>query len=602
MSGSSPWHSPVESSQGESAQPPQRARPSGRQDGQEDTTSTTTDTEADFSSAPRPIPPMVPWPVTTRPASNTFGVAQGQSTPFMPLAHGEIRSPPEMYGPATSPRTRRTTSRAAPSSRPYRPPARRSHVMSACQPCRVKHLACDEDRPCQRCVTNGTQDTCHDPPHKPRGRPRIRPPGERVPDLARGTRQHQLPQMSPVTGGTGFSPYGPSHYGLAADFRQLLTRGHASTLSPTRTTGALEPAFPSLVGTGPSPYSPFTSHPRPGTSSLERSEPPAVAYLHLDDLKILRTTAPFVQRLVGNNRTHLVGRTIFDLVIAQNHAMVEQMRRSLKDELVAREPAYMPPPYLAGVVDRVNQVRDSELGDLIQGSRQWLHELDFVLPDGRRRKMMTAFRLARLSAFFIVMFALQELPPTPPRLRSPRPSRPPGFPTLPMPSPSFGGPSLASPFTEYPRSAQSPSGRSEPAPSPRLFGRPFDDPGSRRYGSPSLPAQSPIFNPWRLDSHSQSGLSSSSPEIPRPPPPPGPAVPRRRSEPQQVPSRRPAEEYPFELQLPPIRSHPEQTPVSRETGRKRSERETSEEASGEGGRPEGRQRKRQRVSVEEILQ
>ncbi len=142
MSGSSPWHSPVESSRGESGRSSQRRRLSGRQD-EQDTAGTAAETEAELSSALRAPQLAAPWPVTTRPAGTTFGVGEGQSTPFFPLSHGEIRPPPEPYGPATSPRTRRMASRSAPSSRPHRPPQRRSHVVSACQPCRLKHLACD---------------------------------------------------------------------------------------------------------------------------------------------------------------------------------------------------------------------------------------------------------------------------------------------------------------------------------------------------------------------------------------------------------------------------------------------------------------------------
>ncbi len=423
-----------------------------------------------------------------------------------------------------------------------------------------------------------------------------------MPDLARGARQHQLPPMSSGTGGPGLPPYGPSHYGSPTDYRPLLTRGHPATVSPTRATRPLEPNFPNPVSTGPSSYSLFTSHPRPEMTSIHRAEP-AVAYLQLEDLKILRTTASF-GRALATNPASLLGRTMFDLVMTQHHGTVDRLQKSLHEERVAREPAYIPPPYLGAVTDWVNRVREGELGELIQGSQEWLQKLTLVLPDGRQRTLRTAFRLVRVSVFFVIMFILHDVPPTPPRQGSPTSSRPPGFPTLPMPSPSlgYGGPLLASPFAEQPRSGLSPGGRSEPAPSPRLLGRSFDDPGGRAFESPTMPAQPSLLNPLLLDTRSSTGVSSSSPEIPRPPSLAGPPVTRRRSEPQP-PSRRPADEYQMGLQLPPIRSPAERPPASGETGRKRSEKESEEEeASAEAGRPEGRKRKRQRVSVEEIVE
>ena len=48
------------------------------------------------------------------------------------------------------------------------------HVCRACVHCKRAHLACDESRPCKRCVHLGRTD-CVDVEHKRRGRPKVLP-------------------------------------------------------------------------------------------------------------------------------------------------------------------------------------------------------------------------------------------------------------------------------------------------------------------------------------------------------------------------------------------------------------------------------------------
>ncbi|KAJ1751480.1 hypothetical protein LPJ79_002058 [Coemansia sp. RSA 1821] len=48
------------------------------------------------------------------------------------------------------------------------------HVPSACTNCKRAHLACDLQRPCQRCINTNKCDTCKDVQHKKRGRPRTK--------------------------------------------------------------------------------------------------------------------------------------------------------------------------------------------------------------------------------------------------------------------------------------------------------------------------------------------------------------------------------------------------------------------------------------------
>lgn len=56
---------------------------------------------------------------------------------------------------------------------------RQKHVRKACIHCKKAHLACDESRPCKRCVHLGKTD-CIDVEHKRRGRPRSSPEKKRI--------------------------------------------------------------------------------------------------------------------------------------------------------------------------------------------------------------------------------------------------------------------------------------------------------------------------------------------------------------------------------------------------------------------------------------
>ncbi|PGH19032.1 hypothetical protein AJ79_00066 [Helicocarpus griseus UAMH5409] len=54
----------------------------------------------------------------------------------------------------------KTTSTAANAKDPLRP--RRKKAKRACFACQRAHLTCGDERPCQRCITRGRQDACHD--------------------------------------------------------------------------------------------------------------------------------------------------------------------------------------------------------------------------------------------------------------------------------------------------------------------------------------------------------------------------------------------------------------------------------------------------------
>lgn len=52
---------------------------------------------------------------------------------------------------------------------------KRKNVSVACSNCARRHVACDNQRPCQRCVKHGKADCCMDMEHKRKGRPPIHP-------------------------------------------------------------------------------------------------------------------------------------------------------------------------------------------------------------------------------------------------------------------------------------------------------------------------------------------------------------------------------------------------------------------------------------------
>ncbi|KAJ2959915.1 hypothetical protein NQZ79_g4690 [Umbelopsis isabellina] len=61
------------------------------------------------------------------------------------------------------------TNSTVPAKRPSK-----AHVPSACINCKKAHLACDLNRPCNRCITMNKTDTCVDVQQKKRGRPKLR--------------------------------------------------------------------------------------------------------------------------------------------------------------------------------------------------------------------------------------------------------------------------------------------------------------------------------------------------------------------------------------------------------------------------------------------
>ena len=71
---------------------------------------------------------------------------------------------------------------------------RHKHVGKACVHCKKAHLACDNERPCRRCVHLGKTD-CVDVEHKRRGRPRTSPEKKKVIKPSYKQPRHFFPEL-----------------------------------------------------------------------------------------------------------------------------------------------------------------------------------------------------------------------------------------------------------------------------------------------------------------------------------------------------------------------------------------------------------------------
>lgn len=387
--------------------------------------------------------------------------------------------------------------------------------------------------------------------HKKRGRPRIRPHETRQ-DVARASGRGQRPLIGP---GAFTARPGPA---VAPPFtgRPLASRG--LELAPSRAVppGLFESVTPGPLPTVPRPIEASTGFVPPPASSSAVHEP-ALAYLQMD-LMLAKATEPFCYSLRANH-AYFEGRPILDRVARSDWNKIQRLKSALQEEQEVRDPVYLPPIFGGTLAEDLLHVQDINLADLTQGSREHMEDLTFVLPDGQLKPMRTRFQLARMSVYFVIMLLMPEGSPRQPFSEFATPSQQPNFPGRPG-APLYGEPS---------RPGLSPGGLGEPAiSSPYYMARP-PGPVGRRPDQPPGPAEA-------LGPHTP-GL-----EAQRPGPPP-------------------TSEYPAELQLAPIRSPAQPSPGDARPVPKRPapEGEGEEREEAEQG---GRGRKRQRVSVEEILE
>ncbi|EXJ94331.1 hypothetical protein A1O1_02725 [Capronia coronata CBS 617.96] len=188
-----------------------------------------------MSGSPPPEPPIEPPqiagrrrkrsytpPVTTASASAS---ASAVTSPVTPLEHtaprlgaqsrvgatiAEFPVQPGPYALAYAPQASYQSSSSLPTASISGPDPRyalasisprsarkpKAHVASACINCKKKHLRCDNNRPCRRCIASGKEETCVDVEHKKRGRPPLKPEDPSARRAFEST-------MSPVAGSLG---------------------------------------------------------------------------------------------------------------------------------------------------------------------------------------------------------------------------------------------------------------------------------------------------------------------------------------------------------------------------------------------------------------
>ena len=302
----------------------------------------------------------------------------------------------------------------------------------------------------------------------------------------------------------------------------------------------------------------------------------AIAYMDMD-LVIKRINEPFCWALRANP-AYYEGINIRDRLARCEWGKMDQLRMSLGQESGTRDPAYLPPIYGDALAERLQRIQETSLVELTQGSRERLEDLTFVLLDGQHQTVRVRFQLAKLSVYFVVMVLLLEGSPRRLLPESPLP---------PSPHLTYAGPHAYSPYRDPQRPVLSPGGFGEGQISPPYY-------------VPSFGAAGPMGR--RSDPRSTAGPAPTSARSPV-----EQYVPRTPVSEQHhssVPGPSPTSEYPRELQLPPIRSPaqaaPAPAPASRPS-RKRAAEDDDDGHERERSEADGSRQKRQRVSVEEIL-
>ncbi|KAJ2717109.1 hypothetical protein H4R19_000194 [Coemansia spiralis] len=185
------------------------------------------------------------------------------------------------------------------------------HVRSACTNCKQAHLACDHERPCQRCVRTGKCDSCKDVQPKKRGRPRTR--GVNAPDRTIAGQPQMKAQM----------------FQFALDIAPEIRPGPAApTSAPSPGTHRQSPqcttpaASRAIVSAEPTPD--CVRHAAPRTRYTAGPGPAAFLFLSAD-LRCLRIDEPHgAPALLGHSLLGMVNRSAQDFVSEHDWPRVMQ--------------------------------------------------------------------------------------------------------------------------------------------------------------------------------------------------------------------------------------------------------------------------------------
>ncbi|RPA82820.1 hypothetical protein BJ508DRAFT_413981 [Ascobolus immersus RN42] len=440
----------------------------------------------------------------------------------------------------------------------------KSHVPSACVHCKKAHLGCGVERPCQRCISLGKQDTCHDVPHKKRGRPRLKESSTHSFEISRSEAYRPLSEaMSPRNiGGApysiGMTPLPP--HGLDSSFHpsqqpSMSSRQYVRPTSQRSRLDSLNPVAGLLQ-----------------TRSRAHSDPPRELLLAIltPDLIFLKCT-PAVMSIYGIDDGRMGQMSLVDLAPA-NKSEIDGLYMWLQSEM-QRRGRFQRLEVREGREVAENRTFE-EWSECNNTAMKYYFQLDLL--EGRQRtrvSMMCAIVPAKLDQYIVV--ANFRYPPPPPVT----PSTPQYF--------SQYSPALPSPILS-PHGSQPPVHRhSLPTEFPSATSPGLSSPGMSGYSLRTLPSPLP---PRMSQSHPTSPPAQqyevSDPSRPRTSPsfkleqPPAP-----RSAQQPLASSG--------IQLPPIRHLGAWEPVraaNEEVASVRSE--TSEDEN---------PRKRNRIAVSEVM-
>ncbi|KAI5805142.1 hypothetical protein EDC01DRAFT_358657 [Geopyxis carbonaria] len=274
---------------------------------------------------------------------------------------------------------------------PYTTPRRpKSHVASACVNCKKAHLACDNRRPCPRCVGLGKQESCVDVQHKKRGRPRLR--DERAHSFEVAHMQRQGSVVSPLASPT-------THRVIKAHPVDNVRTYRRSSLTPKEEVENLASSYFEVR----SPRGPWRNDLPPQPPS------PAVAYF-TTDLVVAKSTEP-LRELLGCSATDLDGfKSLFDIVLTTDRDKVYRLSSRIQEEMAQRGLKAHPSSQVYQVVQAIGE---DEAAAAVQGSKLHSESLHLRHPNGQYLKIRIRANLAVTSVCYVVIvFSMtNEMPP-----------------------------------------------------------------------------------------------------------------------------------------------------------------------------------------------
>ncbi|KAJ2887383.1 hypothetical protein FB639_001359 [Coemansia asiatica] len=198
------------------------------------------------------------------------------------------------------------------------------HVPSACTNCKKAHLACDLQRPCQRCVNSGKCDTCKDVQHKKRGRPRSK--DKKQQSVVSGTKSPMETRMFQFSFA---APSGAPSDGASS--QNTVSTPSSPKQTKTQKQTRTRPQTPTLTSSVPAAAA-------AAAQSVAPAVPAPTAHLFLTPgLLCLRLEEPSAGReLLGHSLLSLINRNLSDFVSPHDRQTVLAAFETLRAQLASR--------------------------------------------------------------------------------------------------------------------------------------------------------------------------------------------------------------------------------------------------------------------------